>query len=240
MSRVKHRRDTARGGSPSHCPPADKLDGDESGARSFDASEPDPLAAEPSSIRRDRRVRGVIEWVAVLGGAVVVALLVRTFLFTTFWIPSGSMEPTLMGQERRDRVVVNRLSYKFHDVNRGDIIVFDLPPGQSVDDVDGQEVNELIKRVIGLSGETVELRDGHVYIDRVRLEEPYLPDGTKTTPMCGEGSRFTVPEDSVFVMGDNRAGSRDARCWATHSVPESTIVGRAFIRVWPLTEITFF
>lgn len=184
-----------------------------------------------------RRVRSAIEWVAVVVGAVVVALLVRTFLFTTFWIPSGSMEPTLSG-DRRDRVIVNRLSYKLHDVNRGDVIVFEVPEGEPLMEVDGQQVKDLIKRVVGLPGETVELRDGEVYIDGELLEEPYLPEDTTTEPCPPENeTTFEIPDDSVFVMGDNRDHSRDARCWETHSVEESAIVGRAFVRFWPLSEL---
>ncbi len=207
---------------------------------SDDEGAEDDEAPETAEEKRDRRVRSAIEWVAVLGGAVVVALLVRTFLFTTFWIPSGSMEPTLMGQGRRDRVIVNRLSYKLHDVNRGDIIVFELPPGEPTLTIDGQKVEDLIKRVIGLPGETVTLRDGDVYIDGEELDEPYLPDGVETEPICGGDGVYVVPDDSVFVMGDNRPMSQDARCWSTHSVEESAIVGRAFIRIWPLSEITLF
>lgn len=172
----------------------------------------------------------------VIGGALLVAVVIRTFVFTTFWIPSASMEPTLMGEGRRDRVVVNRLSYKAHDVNRGDIVVFANPPGEPSIAVGGRAVKELIKRVVALEGETVELRDGRVYVDGKRLDESYLPDGTRTEPICNQ-TRFEVPEDSVFVMGDNRANSRDARCFAAHSIEESSIVGRAFVRIWPLSEI---
>jgi signal peptidase I len=208
------------------------------------ADRPAPDAPEDGSDDEDeedehssKRVRNAVEWVAVVVGAVVVALLVRTFLFTTFWIPSGSMEPTLSG-ERRDRVIVNRLSYKLHDVNRGDIIVFEVPEGEPLMQVDGQEVKDLIKRVIGLPGETVELRDGKVYVDGELLDEPYLPEDTTTEPCPPDNeTTFVVPEDSVFVMGDNRDHSRDARCWQTHSVEESDIVGRAFIRFWPLSEL---
>lgn len=194
---------------------------------------------EPEARSRDQRVRSAVEWVAVLVGAVVVALVVRTFLFTTFWIPSGSMEPTLMGEGRRDRVIVNRLSYKLGDVERGDIIVFEVPPGEPTLEIDGQKVEDLIKRVVGLPGETVSLRDGDVYIDGEKLDEPYLPEGVETTDICNTGdTEWVVPEDSLFVMGDNRPMSQDARCWSTHSVKESAVVGRAFIRIWPLNEIT--
>lgn len=206
-------------------------EGDAGGAPDEGASD-----EETAEDRTRRRVRSAVEWVAVLAGAVVVALLVRAFLFTTFWIPTGSMEPTLQGAPRKDRVVVNRLSYKLHDVNRGDIIVFDLPPGEPTMTVEGQQVKELIKRVVGLPGETVTLRDGQVYIDGEPLEESYLPEGTRTEPICGE-DEFPIPEGHVFVMGDNRSGSRDARCWEEHALDEDAIVGRAFFRIWPLGEM---
>lgn len=198
----------------------------------------DPDDEEPSEAEsaNRKRVRSAVEWVAVIAGAVVVALLVRTFLFTTFWIPTGSMEPTLMGSPRKDRVIVNRLSYKLHDVNRGDIVVFDVPDGEPVMSVEGQQVNELIKRVVGLPGETVTLRDGRVYIDGTLLEEDYLPDGTRTEASCGV-STFEIPEGHVFVMGDNRGGSRDARCWRDPALDEDAIVGRAFFRIWPLSVL---
>lgn len=199
-------------------------------------AEADEAEEEEPEDAAKRRLRSAVEWVAVIAGAVVVALLVRTFLFTTFWIPTGSMEPTLMGAPRKDRVIVNRLSYKLHDVNRGDIVVFDVPPGEPVTSVEGQEVHELIKRVVGLPGETIELRDGRVYVDGKALEEGYLPDGTRTEATCGV-SEFHIPEGHVFVMGDNRGGSRDARCWKDPALDEDAIVGRAFFRIWPLSEL---
>lgn len=203
------------------------------GAEEPAAAEPTP--AESRDDARRRRVRSGIEWVAVIAGAVVIALIVRTFLFTTFWIPSGSMEPTLMGEGRRDRVVVNRLAYRWGEPARGDIIVFEVPEGEPSITVDGQEVKDLIKRVIGLPGETVELRDGDVFIDGERLDEPYLPEGVRTDPSDPSKATFVVPDDCVFVLGDNRTASRDARYWQTPCVPEDDIVGKAFIRIWPLS-----
>lgn len=205
---------------------------DADGAEAGSADE--PVGDTPEETRR-KRVRSWIEWVAVIAGAVVIALLVRTFLFTTFWIPSGSMEPTLMGEGRRDRVVVNRLAYQWGEPGRGDIIVFEVPEGEPTISVEGQQVNDLIKRVIGLPGETVELRDGQVFIDGERLDEPYLPDGTRTDPADPSRDTFVVPDDCVFVMGDNRGASRDARYWQHPCVPEDDIVGKAFIRIWPLS-----
>jgi signal peptidase I len=181
-------------------------------------------------------VRNIVEWILVLGGALLIALLIRTFLFTTFWIPSASMEPTLVGRaDRHDRIIVNRLSYKLHDIHRGDIVVFEKPPGETATTEDGRPVKDLIKRVIGLPGETVTLKGGNVFVDGHELEESYLPDGTETQPICGTRTEFNVPEDHVLVMGDNRTNSTDGRCFGP--IDEDTIVGRAFFRFWPLTEL---
>lgn len=174
------------------------------------------------------RVRSTVEWVAVIVGALVVALVVKTFLFQAFYIPSGSMEPTL---EKGDRVLVNKLSYDLHDVNRGDVVVFELP----ADKVGADGIKDLIKRVIGLPGDVIETRNGVVYINGRRLKEPYLPDGVTTDHPPIE--RQTVPEDHVFVMGDNRDNSADSRYVSRGPIPIDTIVGRAFVLVWPPADI---
>jgi signal peptidase I len=179
--------------------------------------------------RKERdRVRTIVEWVAVVVGALVVALVVKTFLFQAFYIPSASMEPTL---EKGDRVLVNKLSYDLHDINRGDIVVFELPPEK----VGADGIKDLIKRVVGLPGEVIETRDGIVYIDGERLDEPYLPEGTLTDQPPIE--RQTVPEDHIFVMGDNRDNSADSRFANRGPIPVDDVVGRAFIQVWPPTDV---
>jgi signal peptidase I len=166
--------------------------------------------------------RNAAEWVVVIVGAVVVALLVRHFVVQSYKIPSGSMHPTLL---EGDRVLVNRLSYRLHDVNRGDVIVFSRPdtspaaPGEPAD---------LIKRVIALPGETIVARDGIVYVDDRAIEEPYLPDGTQTLEL---DQPVTVPDGEVFVMGDNRTNSSDSRYIGT--IPIDSIQGRAFAVIWP-------
>lgn len=182
-------------------------------------------AAELADARRRERVRGVVEWAVVILGAILIAFLVRTFLFQAFFIPSESMEPTLVN---RDRVIVNKLSYQLHDVNRGDLIVFGRPPNEPVEDIE-----ELIKRVVAVEGETVEARDGSVYINRQRLHEPYLTEGTFTAAF----GPVEVPPGHVFVLGDNRGNSRDSRVFGP--VDEDLIVGRAFVRVWPLGRLAF-
>jgi signal peptidase I len=130
---------------------------------------------------------------------------------------------------------VNRLSYKLHDVHRGDIIVFEKPPGENATTEDGRPIKDLIKRVIGLPGETVTLRGGNVFVDGRQLDESYLPDGTETNPICGTRTEFKVPEGHVLVFGDNRTNSTDGRCFGP--IDEDTIVGRAFFRFWPLNEL---
>ena len=112
----------------------------------------DPAESPPAKAG----LRNVVEWVVIIAGALVVALIVKTFLLQAFYIPSLSMSPTL---DVRDRVLVNKLSYDLHDVNRGDLVVFESPPNE------GSDTKDLIKRVIGLPGETVESRDGQIIIN---------------------------------------------------------------------------
>lgn len=188
----------------------------------------------PKEAERRSRVRSGVEWVAVILGALVVALVVKTFLFQAFYIPSASMEPTL---ERGDRVLVNKLSYDLHDVRRGDVIVFELEPDQ----VGPDGIKDLIKRVVGLPGDVIETRDGVVYINDRAVEEPYLTDGTITgDPDDGQNpaiERQTVPEGHVFVLGDNRSNSADSRYPYRGPIPIDSIVGRAFVLVWPPGDV---
>jgi signal peptidase I len=190
----------------------------------------------PAHLRSERpdRMRSALEWVAVIVGALVVALVVKTFLVQAFYIPSASMEPTL---EEGDRVLVNKLSYDENDIERGDVIVFELPPDQVGDD----GIKDLIKRVIGLPGDVIETRDGIVYINDSAIDEPYLADGTLTgDPTSGQNppiERQTVPEGHVYVLGDNRANSADSRFPSRGPIPIDTIVGRAFALVWPPGDV---
>jgi signal peptidase I len=168
-------------------------------------------------------VRNAVEWFAIAAGALIIAFLIKTFLFQAFYIPSESMDPTL---KINDRVLVNKLSYDVHSVHRGDIVVFESPPNE------GAATKDLIKRVIGLPGETVESRNGHIVIDGRDLDEPYLQPDVTTGPM----DKVTVAPDHYWVMGDNRSNSRDSRFFG--AIPESLIVGRAFVRVWPVTSLS--
>jgi signal peptidase I len=168
------------------------------------------------------------EWTIVLVVALSVAFLVRGFLIAPFYIPSTSMVDTL---EVKDRILVNRLSYRLHDVNRGDVIVFEKPEGAQF----GDEVEDLIKRAIGLPGDTLEFRECRVYVNGQLLDEPYTdgkctgPPSTNSDPE--QDGSVIVPEGMYFAMGDNRTGSSDSRVWGF--VPEDKIIGRAFVVIWP-------
>lgn len=193
-------------------------------------AEPVQAPAIPLTDPEHERVRSMVEWVAVIVGALIVALVVKTFLFQAFYIPSASMEPTL---EKGDRVLVNKLSYDFHDVRRGDVVVFEIPP----ESIGPDGIKDLIKRVIGLPGDTIETRGGIVYVNDRRLTEPYLLTGTLTgDPNDGSNppiDRQVVPVGRVFVMGDNRGNSHDSRYSDRGPIPISSVVGRAFVLVWP-------
>jgi len=170
--------------------------------------------------------------------ALVVAIVIKTFFFQAFYIPSGSMIPAL---EVNDRVLVNKLSYRFGAIERGDILVFDSPEAveversffervfRSIGEATGLTSPDtvLIKRVIGLPGETVEVRNNQVYVNGNPIAEPYLPDGVSMR----DEPEITIPADFVFMMGDNRNASNDSRRFGP--IPREHIVGRAFVSVWP-------
>ncbi len=175
----------------------------------------------PDDDRSPSLARNLAEWLAILAGALVVALLVTRFLVQAFFIPSLSMFPTL---GVNDRVLVNKLSYDLHEVNRGDVIVFERLANQG-----GEK--DLIKRVVALGGDRIEARDGRVLVNGSPIDEPYLGPGVETTNLDAQ----TVPPEHVFVMGDNRGDSRDSRVFGP--LPEDLIIGRAFVKVWPLTDL---
>jgi signal peptidase I len=170
--------------------------------------------------------RTVLEWVAVIAAGVLIALTAQAFFVQAFWIPSPSMAPTL---EVGDRVLVNKLSYRTHEVNRGDLVVFERPPQAAHGGQD--EIKDLIKRVVAVGGDTIEGHGGQVYVNGERIDEPYLVEGTPTDDL----DREVIPEGYVFVMGDNRTNSEDSRVFGP--IDEDTIVGRAFVKVLPLSDL---
>lgn len=185
--------------------------------------------ANPVVRRSHKRsaTRNLLEWLGVMVVAVVVALLIQTFLVQAFRIPSESMEPTL---QDGDRVLVNKLSYRGGVPNRGDVIVFHRPatfPAQA------GEPEDLIKRVIGLPGDTLVTLNGQLYVNNRELIEPYLHEGATTSMI---ETPIVIPDGEVFLLGDNRNNSTDSRMFG--SVPVDSIVGRAFLIMWPLSRTT--
>jgi len=179
------------------------------------------------------------ESLAVVIVAVAVAILLRLFVVQTYFIPSGSMIPTL---QVGDRIVVNKLSYHVHGVNRGDIVVFSRPPHENCG---GPPVADLVKRVIGLPGETISLNRGYVNINGKLLNETWLPASAQGTTYAGpRGTTFSlvhpykIPPNDYFVMGDARGNSCDSRFWGP--IARSEIVGKVDLRIWPLGSLTFF
>jgi signal peptidase I len=167
-------------------------------------------------------IRGAVEWIIIVVAALTAAILIKTFLIQAFYIPSASMYPTL---QDNDRVLVNKLSYHVHDVHRGDIVVFERPPAET------QPIKDLIKRVVGLPGEKIDVHDGHVFVNDRQLNEPYLVSGV-TSERLSLALPVTLGKSQYWVMGDNRGNSSDSRAFGP--ISRSLIVGRAFIRVWPI------
>lgn len=177
--------------------------------------------------------------------ALVIAVVIKTFLIQPFWIPSESMLPTI---EVNDRVMVNKLAYNWGEPQRGDIVVFRDPREAQIEESVPEAVirsvleavgvrtrgrDDLIKRVIGLPGESIEIRANQIQVNGTPLDEPYLED----VEMPDEGP-FLVGEDEVFVMGDNRNASFDSRRFGP--VPLDDLVGEAFVTIWPLSHFGGF
>ncbi|MDI6782635.1 MAG: signal peptidase I [bacterium] len=157
------------------------------------------------------------EWLEVIVVAFVLALIVQTYAVKPFKIPSGSMENTL---QVGDMIFVNRFLYFFNSPQRGDVVVFKYPENPKQD---------FVKRLVGLSGDTVAISDGKVLINGTALDEPYI----KETPFDNFGP-VIVPRDAYLMLGDNRNNSRDSRYWGF--LPKGMIKGKAFLIYWAKKE----
>ncbi|HUY30945.1 MAG TPA: signal peptidase I [Acidimicrobiales bacterium] len=195
-------------------------------ATSEPAAAPDPgTAAAPrrAPTRSSLRRRRTVEWLVVAACAVLVALALRGFVVQTFFVPSGSMLPTL---QIGDRMLVDKLPWVVDSIQRGDIIVFHRTPADT-----STNAGDLVKRVIGLPGETITSKGDTVYIDGRPLAEPWLP---ALVGQCAQPAldipRTTIAAGHYFVLGDCRGNSEDSRYWGT--VPQSYIVGKVFVVVW--------
>jgi signal peptidase I len=182
-------------------------------------------AAHTPKKRRSTR-RALIEWGAIVVLAVLVSLFMRTFVLQTYFIPSASMEPTLLVG---DRIMVSKLSLDFGSIHRGDILVFKAPPAEHC----GTPVPDLVKRVIGLPGDHLTSKGNTIYVNGKALKITW----THYEPLGRAIGNVVVPKNHYFMMGDNYPDSCDSRYWG--SVPRSDIIGRAFIRIWPLSRIGF-
>lgn len=175
-------------------------------------------------------LKQIFEWIVVIAIALIVAMLVRLFLLQQFYISGPSMETTMFSD---NRVLVSKLSYKIGEIDRGDVVVFDRAT------MNGSQIehDDLIKRVIGLGGETIEIRDCIVYIDGKKLEETYLPSRDmgleNLSDRCGVVSMpvTTIENDEVFLVGDNRPQSFDSRMFGP--IKKDLIIGQAFVLIWP-------
>ena len=222
---------------------------DERGQLDDQADQPPADIEAPPYHKEDEKQPGLLavlrETVVLVALAVLLAVVFKTFLVAAFYIPSGSMESTL---NISDRVLVEKVSYRFGDIEHGDVIVFvhdepgvEVPRpsnpvvgffsslGQAIGVVPPSD-RDFIKRVIGLPGDTVTCRGGKVIRNGQPVTEPYLDPGTQTDG-C---TRTTVGPGQLFVMGDNRDNSQDSRVFGP--VRESDVVGRAFVRIWPLNH----
>jgi signal peptidase I len=163
-------------------------------------------------------VKGLREALETILPAILIAILINLFLAQPTRVHGQSMEPSLHSDQR---LIVEKVSYRLHGPRRGDVVVFSAPQ---------QSEELLIKRVVGLPGETVEIRDGKVYINGTSLDEPYLDQKTR-----GHLESMVVPPLHVFVLGDNRSFSNDSR--AFDAVPIRNILGRAWFSYWPPKDV---
>ena len=198
-------------------------------------------APKPDDEDKKKQRSFLAELPLLIGIALIIAIVLRTFLMQAFYIPSRSMVPTLL---INDRVMVNKLVPQFGDFERGDVVVFSSPfvadegtepfPAralrtvkESIGITTAAVPDDLIKRIVGLPGETVEIRDNALLIDGLAIDEPYLNDGTFMADMPPR----TLRDDELWVMGDNRNESSDSRRFGPIKV--DNVVGRAFVRFWP-------
>lgn len=194
------------------------------------------------------------ELVTIVGAALILSVLVRTFLIQAFYVPSASMEDTL---QENDRIIVSKISMQFTDIDRSNVIVFHDPGGwlgegfpnpydnpvgrvlQAIGIVPSNSGNDLVKRVIGVANDKIECCDaqGRVTVNGVGIEETYLKPDSLTDQVTFS---VLVPEGHVFVMGDNRGNSEDSRFHLDKNngmVPLAEVIGRVAMRIWPIGRI---
>jgi signal peptidase I len=185
--------------------------------------------ADPTPATTKSRKRALTEWIVILIVAVLVSIFMRTFVFETYFVPSGSMYPTL---QVGDRIIVDKLSVDFGTINRGDIVVFKAPKKVAI--ACGDDVADLVKRVIGLPGDNLTSKGNTIYVNGKAVKEKW----PHIEPLGTAIGKIHVPAGEYFMIGDNHAPSCDSRAWGF--VPRSSIIGKVFLRIWPLSRIHWF
>lgn len=182
-------------------------------------SENKESTSDSKKLTKNKIISEIANWAIIIGVALILATLINKFVIIKAEVISGSMEDTL---QIDDVYLGSRLSYVFGDPERGEIVFFKFPDN---------EEETFVKRVIGLPGEKIEIRDGKVYINDAAepLYEPYL----RETPRSEDFGPVVVPEDSYFMMGDNRNHSSDSRAWNTFYVTKDQLLAKAWLRIWP-------
>lgn len=175
------------------------------------------------SVKTSTEENPVVEIVKTLATAFILAIGIRTLVAEARYIPSSSMEPTL---EINDRLIIEKISYRFKTPQRGDVVVFS--PTDTLKEQNFKDA--FIKRVIGLPGETIEVKGGKVYVNGQPIREKYIEEA----PEYSYGPE-TVPEDQYLVLGDNRNNSYDSHYWGF--VPRKNLIGRAIVRFWPFERL---
>jgi signal peptidase I len=191
--------------------------------------------------------RVALDWIFTIVGAIAVVLVIKAYVVNPYRIPSSSMEPTLHcarpgpGCEARfsDRVLANRFIYRFRGPKRGEVVVFNTPPLAKARCGAG---GTFVKRVIGLPGEVWSEKNGYIYINGKKLNEPYVKAGRRDFQShkmsdIPPGGLKRIPKDSYLMMGDNRAQSCDSRVWGL--VPRKNLIGEVFFTYWPPNRISF-
>ena len=186
------------------------------------SGKPGMSSGSSTKARRSTGILGsIVEVVVIVAAAFVLALLIQQFIVKPFYIPSPSMEPTLV---QGDRVLVNRFIYRFQQPQRGDVVVFHPPV---------EPKQDYIKRVVGVAGDRIAVKDGKLLVNGRPQSEPYL----KEQRIAADFGEITVPAGSIFVMGDNRNNSGDSRYFGPVKVDQ--VLGEAFMVYWPVTKISW-
>lgn len=173
-------------------------------------------------MKNNSTLKEILSWIITIGLAFLIAMFIRTYIFELVDVPTGSMLNTI---QLNDKFIENKFIYRFEPIKRGDIVVFKYPDDPSVN---------FVKRVIGVGGDTIEIKNGILYRNGVAINEPYLKEPMNKNGIYGP---YKVLPDHYFMMGDNRNESLDSRFWKQKYVSKDAILGKIVYRIWPLNRI---